>query len=253
MAPPNRPRSEAWSAAIVRHMFMIAQTDSDQYRYERKFHVTQLSRPHVESIVRLNPAIFSEIYHRRWINSLYLDSWSMASYHENLIGCSHDRIKYRIRWYGDLFGQVGQPVLELKIKHGDVNRKQTYKLAPLVMNEDFSASTIHELLRAADLPESVRGELLKLRPVLANRYSRTYYLTADRRFRATIDSDMTYFDASDECRRLRFDWHDPASVIVELKYAIAAAPLANHITQHFPFRMTRNSKYVTGVEQVRCR
>jgi hypothetical protein len=232
---------------------MIAKLDTAQYRYERKFHITQLSRPHVESIVRLNPAVFSEIYHPRWVNSIYLDSWSMVSYHENLIGYSHDRTKYRIRWYGDMFGQVERPVLELKIRQGEVNRKQSYELGSLVVDENLSLSTIHELFRSASLPESVRGDLLKLRPVIANRYSRNYFLSADRQFRSTIDSDVTYFDASEECRRLRFHWLDPASVIVELKYPVEAAAHAHHIGQHFPFRLTRNSKYVTGVEQVRCR
>lgn len=233
---------------------MIAQPkQSERYRYERKFHITEMGRGHVESLVRMNPALFSEIYYRRWVNSIYLDTWSMVSYHENLVGSGHDRIKYRIRWYGDMFGRVENPVLELKIKHGEVNRKEAYPLAPLAFKENFSAQEIYDLFRSADIPDDLRDGLLKLQPVLANRYSRNYFLSLDGRFRATIDSDLTFYDASDQCRRVQFRWFDPHSVVLELKYPLDAAPDANQISQHFPFRLTRNSKYITGVEQVRCR
>jgi SPX domain protein involved in polyphosphate accumulation len=232
---------------------MIAQAESIQYRYERKFHVMELTRPQVESLVRLNPAMFSEIYHRRWVNNIYLDTWSMVSYHENLIGCSRSRAKYRIRWYGDLSGRVAQPILELKVKRGEVNRKDSFPLEPFVVDEHLSPRTLHDLFRAAALPTALRNDLLKLRPVLVNRYRRSYFLAADRRFRLTMDSDITYYDASDECQLLRFHWFDPASVVLELKYPVEAAQYADRISQHFPFRLTRNSKYMTGVEQVRCR
>lgn len=233
---------------------MIAQPkQADRYRYERKFHITEMGRGHVESLIRMNPALFSEIYYRRWVNSIYLDSWSMVSYHENLIGSGHDRIKYRIRWYGDLLGRVESPILELKIKHGEVNRKESYRLAPLDVDEELSPNTIYDLFRRADMPADLRDGLLKLQPVLANRYSRNYFLSLDGRFRATIDSELSFYDASDQCRRLHFQWTDPVSVILELKYPHDAAPDAHQISQHFPFRLTRNSKYVTGVEHVRSR
>lgn len=232
---------------------MIATVENDRYRYERKFHITEMGRAHVESLIRLNPALFSEIYHRRWVNNIYLDTWSMVSYHENLNGSPQDRIKYRIRWYGDLLGQVENPTLELKVRNGDVNRKQSYPLGPLAVGDDLSSQTIYELFRAADIPADLRDGLLKLQPVLANRYRRNYFLSWDGCYRVTIDSDLTYYDTSDQCRRFQFRWFDAHSVILELKYAVDAAPDANQISQHLPFRLTRNSKYITGVEQVRCR
>jgi hypothetical protein len=232
---------------------MIAPAGTIRYRYERKFHVAELSRAEVESIVRLSPALFSEIYHPRWVNSVYLDTWTMASYHENLAGCSLDRVKFRIRWYGDILGPVERPTLELKIKHGQVNRKELYPLPSFVADDTFSAKTLGGLFRGADLPDTLRQDLLKFRMVLAIRYRRNYLLSADRDFRATIDSHLEYFDTSEGRRPFRSTWLDPTSVLLELKYAVDAAPRADRISQHFPFRLTRNSKYATGVQNVFCR
>jgi VTC domain len=228
---------------------MIASADPTAFRYERKFHVLELSRSQVEAIVRVNTAHFSEIFESRWINNIYLDTWSMSSYHENLIGCSHDRIKYRIRWYGELLGSVAKPILELKIKHGEVNRKVSYPLAPIAIPKVLSSSQIRELLANCEAPASLRGELLKLKPMLVNRYHRNYFLSEDRRFRLTIDSDIEFYDAFRD-GAMRFPQPERGAVVLELKYPVEDAPRANRISQQFPFRMTRNSKYISGVERV---
>ncbi len=231
---------------------MIASADPAMFRYERKFHILELSRSQVDAIVRVNTAHFSKIFESRWINNIYLDTWTMSSYHENLVGCSHDRIKYRIRWYGDLFGMVEQPVLELKIKHGEVNRKVSYPLSQITMPGGLSSRNIRDLLASCDAPASLRGELLKLKPMIVNRYKRNYFLSADRQFRLTIDSDIEFYDASRDCSSMRAPQHERRAVILELKYPVEAAPQANRISQQFPFRMTRNSKYISGVERVLC-
>jgi VTC domain len=229
---------------------MIASADPATFRYERKFRILELSRSQVEAIVRINSAHFSEIFESRWINNIYLDTWSMSSYHENLVGCSHDRIKYRIRWYGELLGNVAKPVLELKIKHGEVNRKVSYPLAPFAIPKVLSSSEISDLLANCEAPASLRGELLKLKPVIVNRYQRNYFLSEDRQFRLTIDSDIEFYDASRNGGSMRFQQREHGAVVVELKYPVEAAPRVNQISQQFPFRMTRNSKYVSGVERV---
>ncbi len=227
---------------------MIAQANNVKYRYERKFHITELDRLQVESIVRTNPALFIDVYHPRWVNSLYLDSWKMTSYHETQVGSCFNRIKYRIRWYGDRFGRVESPILELKIKNGGVGRKELYPLPSMFIDEHLTADTLQELFRQADLPDELRTDLKGLKPVIANRYLRNYYLSADRQYRITIDSDIACYDASEDSRRFGFEWKDPLSVVLELKYGVESANDANRISQHFPFRLTRNSKYVTGVE-----
>ena len=39
-------------------------------------------------------------------------------------------------------------------------------------------------------------------------------------------------------------------VVVELKYEVEQEPQANYVAGFFPFRVTRNSKYVQGIERV---
>ena len=90
---------------------------TSDYRYERKFVTSELSKYHVESIVKTHPAIFSEIYQLRNVNNMYFDSFRLVNYSDNVDGSS-DRIKIRIRWYGELFGKIKNPVLEIKEKKG---------------------------------------------------------------------------------------------------------------------------------------
>ena len=47
---------------------LLGPADTDNYRYERKFFISELTRQEVESIIRINPVMFSEIYHERFVN-----------------------------------------------------------------------------------------------------------------------------------------------------------------------------------------
>ena len=168
---------------------MSSPRDGVQFRYERKFSIPELDRPQVESIVRRNPARFSQAFPRRWVNNIYLDTWRFGSYEEKLSGFSENRAKVRIRWYGELFGAVENPVLELKIRQGLLNRKEAFPLEPFAMGAGFSLRTVRDLFRRADLPEVLRQQLLKLQLVLVNRYSRSYLLSVNRAFRRNPDPD----------------------------------------------------------------
>ena len=44
---------------------------------------------------------------------------------------------------------------------------------------------------------------------------------------------------------------DEEKIVVELKYNDQHAKGARSITKNFPFRVTKSSKYVTGVERIR--
>ena len=225
-------------------------SDIDQYRYERKF-VAYVDRPAVESIVRFHPVLFRPIFHRRLINNIYLDTWSLASYEDNLAGDSRDRVKVRIRWYGHLFGPVAKPTLELKIKHNEVNRKAAFPLGSFKMAHGLPAREIQNMFRHAELPEGLRHDLLKLQPTLVNRYSRNYFRTPDHEFRITIDSDLAFYPLSASTRVTPDRWCEDRAIILELKYAPDVATRAHEITQHLPFRMSRSSKYVTGIDRTR--
>jgi SPX domain protein involved in polyphosphate accumulation len=226
-----------------------ASATSGRHRHERKFLIADLTEQEVRSIVRLHPALFREIYKQRWVNNIYFDSPFLHSYHDNVNG-SPDRVKTRVRWYGELFGRVEKPVLELKIKRGAVGRKELYAMPPFVFGTDFSSGKMLDGLEKSDLPDDVRLKLRSLSPALVNRYLRSYYVSADGIFRVTIDTKQLFLRVHSGPNLFLHRRADDVSVILELKYDCDADTDAETITGRFPFRLTRSSKYVAGVSSV---
>jgi len=85
---------------------------------------------------------------------------------------------------------------------------------------------------------------------LLNRYQRKYYLSADRRFRVTLDTNVTYTLISRYQNYFMRSVIDRDNVIMELKYDIKDDAHVDWISDYFPFRMTKNSKYVNGVDSL---
>jgi len=216
-------------------------------RFERKF-VSCLSKQAVEHEVKKNPALFSEIFHERYINNIYLDTNNLTYYYDNVIGNSY-RKKVRIRWYGELFGKINSPVLEYKIKSGLVGNKFSFPLKSFVLEKDFSIDNLFELFEKSDLPENILFELKKLKPDLVNRYKRKYFRTFNKKYRITIDTDLNYYSISRRFNTFLSNVKNDNSVILELKYDIDDDSKANQITNHFPFRLSKSSKYVNGIEK----
>lgn len=215
----------------------------DTYRYERKFVVEGLDRDFPETAVKLHPAGFYEIYHERHINNVYLDTPRFDFYYDNVEG-RHDRIKVRVRWYGDFFGEIGNPILEIKKKSGVVGTKESFKLPAFSFMSFEDIDNIKEAVTKADLPDEVRILVENLIPTLANRYRRKYFLDQTGDFRLTIDDDIEYYSILQGGVMVNED----NKVVIELKYDSGKNELLNKVVKFLPFRLTKNSKYVTGIE-----
>jgi hypothetical protein len=226
-----------------------ADTALQDYRYERKFFIDEMDAREAIHLIKLHPALFSEIYPPRYINNIYLDSPLMENYGDNIDGAP-ERLKARVRWYHELFGSIKHPELELKVKKGLMGAKLHYALPGFVFDADFSESLLKDLFRSGELPEDVRSHLLACEPVLVNRYLRWYYATPDRRFRVTVDSGLSFYHLSKLGGQLFHHQQDYHSIVVELKYQREDDPKASRISSAFPFRMTRSSKYTQGIERV---
>jgi hypothetical protein len=218
-----------------------------KYRYERKSLITELSRFEVESVVKMHPAFFSEIYYSRFINNIYFDSFNYINFRDNVEGAT-DRIKIRIRWYGDLFGQVDKPVLEIKIKKGALGKKISIPMQSFVLTRETNITDILTSIRY--LKEDLMIDIQSLVPTLLNRYSRKYYQSSNKKFRITIDDQQSYHKIQLENNSFLDNYIDYDSVILELKYDQENDQEAQDITTIFPFRITKNSKYVTGVQKI---
>ena len=222
---------------------------TDDFRYERKFFVSEMTIHQVDTMVKLHPAMFSEIYYPRYVNNLYLDSFTMKNYFDNVDGI-RDRLKVRIRWYGDIFGLIEKPVLELKIKKGLVGRKESYPLPPFSVCKCFQRDTITQLFERSGIPQALKLDLTALEGALLNRYRRKYFLSANRKYRVTIDSEMEFYRLRATNNTFLNKSVDLRNIVVELKYDPEDDRGVEQITNHFPVRLTRSSKYVNGLDRV---
>jgi len=172
-------------------MNQLTTNQTEELRHERKFLITDYSADEVAQLIKLHPACFKEIYQERVVNNIYFDTLDFKSYYDNLDGDIH-RIKTRIRWYGNLFGQVHKPILEFKIKKGLLGRKDFYPLSSFCVDSNFTKKEIVHALNDR-VPRYVQDSVLSMYPALLNSYIRTYYISEDKNFRMTIDRNIRYF------------------------------------------------------------
>jgi hypothetical protein len=216
------------------------------YRYERKFLITELDEAQVRSILSCHKAMFREVYPPRYVNNIYLDTLVMRNYDDNLIGVA-ERMKVRVRWYHELFGNIAEPILEFKMKQGLVGWKDTYSFPTFTFDQGITEHRFQTLIKDGDFPMEVKLRLTGYRMSLVNRYLRSYFATYDGRFRVTIDTDQSFYKVNPLVNRFQVRDVNKDVVIVELKYDREHEPLADRISNAFPFRVTRSSKYVDGV------
>jgi SPX domain protein involved in polyphosphate accumulation len=204
------------------------------------------SRSEAEMILRLHPAVFSPIHQPRQINNLYLDTAGLNSFYDNVFGSAH-RKKYRIRWYGELFGNITNPVLEIKIKDGFIGRKLSFPVQPFHFEKGFQTYDWKQILDPDVLPAWLNNELSDLTPTLLNSYQRSYFQSHNGSFRITVDDQIHYYEIfRGENEFIRKD-HLNHEVVLEVKYNAEYDKEADTITSCFPFRLIKNSKYINGI------
>lgn len=191
----------------------------------------------VQQAILDNPASFSESYPDRYVNSVYYDTPDFRFYRENVEGISN-RVKYRIRWYGEDKSKIQSAVLEKKIKRNMLGTKVLERLDDLNLVCDAEAFAKLSILSDLDL-----------QPVALVRYRRKYLESWDRNIRATVDTDLNYYPLVSEFNDV-LAYRDPA-IILEIKYEEAYHDEADYCLQAIPFRLTKNSKYVSAFERIK--
>ena len=221
----------------------------ERFRYERKFYIEGLTTEEIEAILKFHTAIFKEIYHQRIVNNIYFDSHNLQHYFDSIDGAAR-RLKIRIRWYGNLFGFIKDPVLELKIKHNLHVGKLRYPLKPFILDDNFSIDVIRKAFKESSLGENLRSHLIDLNFSLLNTYKRKYFLSSNRKYRITIDSDMQIYRLLSYQNCFLHKLTDYTDAILEIKYNKSQDKFVDGITNYFPFRMSKSSKYVDGVAKL---
>lgn len=207
------------------------------YRYELKFAIDHLSAAAITANILCHPASFTKAFPDRQVNNIYLDTLDFDCFHQNVEGHPR-RSKMRLRWYGHHAMPTQSSTLEIKHKQAELGWKENF---PMDAGGITTKAGLMEAIQAT------RSSMSLLVPTLHNTYQRSYYLSADQKFRITIDTDQRF--------RLPLQQHVPLQienypVILELKYAAEDAEFAREITDYFKFRQTKNSKYVTGIESL---
>lgn len=214
-------------------------------RYERKYITDVLLAEEVELALKLHPSLFFEKYPPRFINNIYFDNPSFKDYQDSVQGISQ-RKKIRIRWYGDLKGNIKNAQVELKYKNGVLVSKERFPLIPFKLSDIEKPSKWHSILEKSQVPSAIDMEIRELNQIVSNRYYRKYFLTPDDKFRITIDSNM-------ESRMV--GWFNKNSrsspsnkVVIELKYDLTADINVGKILRFLPFTLSKNSKYLGAME-----
>ena len=226
---------------------MVAEnyTALDYYRYERKFVGDVFSLKRAEMLLKVHPELFWERYQSRQVNNIYFDTPSLEYFADNHQG-KDNRVKYRIRWYGAIKGMV-EPILEIKIKKGLVGIKRSYSLKSFLVDDSLTKADLIKVVSQSEVPADVIEKFKHLEPVLLNAYTRRYFENFSRKFRITFDTHLCYFQFN---RTIQFGnvREDKSKLVIEMKYDHKYDNEAAQIAQLLPFRMSKNSKYVSGIE-----
>lgn len=215
-------------------------------RYENKMFVENVDDGLIEKYLSSQSSFLTKPYPDRFVNSLYFDNYDLQNYRDNIEGQS-DRIKVRLRWYGDLENVSGGS-LEFKIKRGKLGYKTQIKCPPFqILNKshreiiDYIGNQLQGKSRIAFEQYPVITQLVK--------YKRAYYEAADSSLRLTIDRNICFFDQSTSVHyNLHCGVYRPEWAIIEFKSPPHANNhMANAINQ-LPFQVTKSSKYIMATQ-----
>ena len=152
-----------------------------ELRVERKFVVGKNNNEFFEKFLKFNS--FKKPYEDREVSSIYFDTLNYDFLRANIDGIG-SRKKYRIRWYNKDLKSI---FFEEKSKKNFLVSKKVKKINFDFNQENFSKSLKDYYL--TDKDKNFKNYNLQL--VLKTNYKRSYWLSGDKRIRATIDTNLT--------------------------------------------------------------
>ncbi|MBW2540819.1 MAG: polyphosphate polymerase domain-containing protein [Deltaproteobacteria bacterium] len=222
----------------------ITETDA---RLEVKFPLANRTSAGVDAAIRSHPMGFERLFPTRWIHNIYFDTPDLSCFYTSMSGASQ-RLKLRLRWYGDPAGPGGG-ALEWKWRRNTLGRKW---VAPV----DWEGSL--EKQRWSALRIGFRAELgarqrasfdaLAL-PTLLNRYRREYWISRDGSIRLTLDDQLSFVpQRSPLAPQMRGSIPWGRMRVLEIKAPATSTQAVRNAARGFPYRPARFSKYTAGME-----
>lgn len=149
-------------------------------RIERKFIIGLTNNDFFEKILKLN--CFHNPYKNRTVNSIYFDTNDFSFLRANIDGISF-RKKIRVRWYNN---DLNNFFFEEKVKKNFLVSKKIKKINFLFNKGSFEHS-LNQYLNS-ETNHNFKDSNYKI--VLKTNYKRSYWLSNDKKIRATIDTSL---------------------------------------------------------------
>ena len=207
-----------------------------QKRIEKKFIINSLYDDNIVSLIQ-NKIGLKEIFNERQINNIYFDDFNLSRFYANIDG-DFLKEKWRLRWYGETFGENKTVTLEQKSRVGNVQFKKTETELKIHIFNNMNTNVFYK-----KVPNKIKNLFI----INFNKYNRRYFANKDKSIRITIDKNVSYSNIFKEKNFKLNKIYRDRRMILEIKSIINNEDLLQNICQNLPLRVSRNSKYINGI------
>jgi len=202
----------------------------NDFRIEKKFVFGKFYESNIIKILLTNG--FTETFSSRKINSIYLDTQNFDFAKDNINGVNK-RKKIRFRWYNNNLNEI---FLEEKNKQNFQVNKIVSKI-PFLVDKDY---IVRDLKRYLDKNKN-KVSNYNYKFVLKTNYTRSYWVSADKQLRATVDTNIKTSSINS-----LYNLFDLNETILEFKFHPDKEEHFRNLysSQNFIFRTKKFSKYI---------
>ena len=195
-------------------------------RIEKKFILGKYEEDFVQKTLLRSG--FKKLFVPRKVSSIYLDTINYNFVKDNINGVSK-RKKIRFRWYNDDYTNI---YLEEKNKQNFLVKKKFRKVFKFDKNINFI-----ENLKSYFLSLKRFNKNYNFKFILKTSYLRTYWISNDRKIRATIDSNIIASPINDLNRNLNLN-----ETILEFKFSPISEKNFRNLFHNYNLNL-RSKKY----------
>tara|TARA_B100000989_G_scaffold193227_1_gene145809 strand:- start:120 stop:767 length:648 start_codon:yes stop_codon:yes gene_type:complete len=206
-------------------------------RFERKWVIKNIFISQLISALKISNFEFIKHHNSRWVNSIYYDDMFNSSVYQNLNG-DQKKQKIRLRWYGKK--KIFNPKVEIKTKNMFLTTKTNKKI---FFKGNYPDNKM--LLDINDKVTSVSPFLVNHSPKTSTHYFRHYFVSKNKKIRATIDENIYYLTINN--LKINLAEKRDFNLILELKYdRIYDEYVRQNFSKNNSLRISKNSKFINS-------